>query len=299
MVSVIIVTYNCESVLLNCLESIFVNVKTVDFEVIIVDNNSIDNTVNLVRDNYPLVTIYALDQNWGFGKANNWGAIHAKGDYLFFLNPDTVLINNAIEKMLTYLDSHKKVGLCGAHLLTNELKENGSFSLSYPTVYSESCAVLCIPLKEYQRDISKSCKVAWVCGAAMLMSKAIFDENGRFDENFFMYYEEPDMSKRLEKNNLETHFVEDAMIIHLQGVSSSGRFSITSIENVNSQLRYLKKWNIGCFIIIFFLRMFKSILGQINAYIIGNEQKKKYWIKYYKTVRGVFTEKYIRTDTNV
>src|SRR5690348_12526562 len=122
-VSIIIVNYNTKDLLSNCIGSIYSNTKDVDFEIIIVDNASIDGSQELIKEKFPEVVLIESEVNLGFGKANNLGAEFAKGDYLFLLNSDTILQNNAV---FYFLDFYKKnnnlnIGCLGGMLVD----ENG------------------------------------------------------------------------------------------------------------------------------------------------------------------------------
>ena len=117
-VSVITVNYNTRDYLDNCLRSLFARTKGVSFEVIVIDNASSDDSVRMVKDSYPSVTVIESDRNLGFGAANNRAFDEAKGKYIFFLNPDTVLLNDAVSILATYLDTTPSVALCGGNLYT-------------------------------------------------------------------------------------------------------------------------------------------------------------------------------------
>lgn len=119
-VSVIIVNYNTSDLVKNCITSIMEKTKNVSFEIIVVDNNSKDGSVETIINEFPQVRVFPLKENVGFGKANNIGVQHAKGRYVFFLNSDTVLLNDAISILANYLDTHESVALCGGQLFDKE-----------------------------------------------------------------------------------------------------------------------------------------------------------------------------------
>src|SRR2546428_10230979 len=114
--SIIIVNYNTKDLLRSCLESITENTAFISYEVIVVDNASVDGSAKMIMDEFSWVRLVLPEKNLGFGKANNLGAKHAQGQYLFFLNPDTVLLSNAVEVLITALMSNKDVMICGGSL---------------------------------------------------------------------------------------------------------------------------------------------------------------------------------------
>ena len=194
-VSVIIVSYNVKFLLCQCLESIFNNSQGIDYEVIVVDNASSDGTVKELRKRFDSIRLIASDVNLGFGKANNEGAQVAKGKYLFFLNPDTLLLNNALLALYDFMECHPNAALCGGNLFTTDLKPNHSYNMSIPKFRSALEYVFNTSLsRESEADIfndtGKPKKVELIVGADMFIRKSVFDQIGRFDERYFMYFEE-------------------------------------------------------------------------------------------------------------
>ena len=120
MVSIIIVNYHTSHLLLHCVDAIEEQVKGVDYEIIVADNASSEEELVLLRDDKRF-TLLELDENVGFGNANNAAAQMAKGDYLLLLNPDTVLLNDAVTLLFRYMDAHPEVGICGGNLYDSDL----------------------------------------------------------------------------------------------------------------------------------------------------------------------------------
>ena len=125
-VSIIIVNYNTSNLLKDCLCSIIEKTQFIEYEIIVVDNNSGDDSVAMVEQQFTNVKLIKNNINLGFGKANNIGYTYAKGKYLFLLNTDTLLINNAIKILFDFMEDpkHSSVGSCGGNLYTNNLKTN-------------------------------------------------------------------------------------------------------------------------------------------------------------------------------
>lgn len=291
LVSVIIVNYNTRDYLERCLHSLFEHTKNVSFEVIVIDNASSDDSVQVIKYKYPKVTVIESDRNLGFGAANNHAFDEAKGKYIFFLNPDTVLMNNAISILAAYLEAHPQVALCGGNLFTAEGTPNGSYSLSVHSRLREFCIALNIRYagnKEHF-NIGESKKVGTICGADMMIKRTVFERVGRFNEKFFMYYEEPDLCSRIQKAGFEVHFVPEAKIIHFEGASTNLNTVFDKPSKffyISSQLFYARLHLKDSYPFLWLIHFSKSLLGFILYSLKKNERRKTYWQNYLLTVCG-------------
>ena len=219
-ISVIIVNYNTKLLLADCLATVFEKTKGVTFEVIVVDNASTDSSEEYIKERYPSVKWINSGENLGFGRANNLGVKYAKGKYLFLLNSDTLLLNNAIHIFFDYAESHQqeKIGTLGSWLLDKNEKPNNSFGF-FPCAKNEICYLLGkykLPTKE---DTTTEKEVDYIIGADLFIEKRIFDELDGFDKNIFMYYEETDLQYRLALRGLSRKIIPGPHIIHLEGGS--------------------------------------------------------------------------------
>ena len=134
-ISVIIVNYNTWHLVYDCISSIYEKTKGVSFEIVVVDNNSI-NKGQVVLERFPDVKVCLLPENIGFGKANNEGLKYTNGKYVFFLNSDTILLNNVLYELYEYMEKNSMIGLCGGNLYTSDLYPNMSYS-KYPSLLKE------------------------------------------------------------------------------------------------------------------------------------------------------------------
>ncbi len=219
-ISVIIVNYNTKQLLSNCLATVFEKTKDVVFEVIVVDNASIDGSEEYIKERYPNVKWINSGENLGFGKANNMGAKYAIGKYLFLLNSDTLLLNNAIRIFFDYAESHQQanIGALGSWLLDKNKNPNNSFGF-FPCAKNEINYLLGkyqLPTKE---DTKTEKEVDYIIGADLFIEKRLFDELEGFDKNIFMYYEETDLQCRMAKRGLSRKIIPGPRIIHLEGGS--------------------------------------------------------------------------------
>lgn len=230
-VSVIIVNYNTKSLLLNCLDSIIHHTDGIQYEIIVIDNNSSESINDTIKKEYPNIKLIESKENIGFGKANNLGAKSAKGKYLFLLNSDTVLLNNAIKFFYDFMHENENslnIGALGCWL--EDLYGNTTHSFgNFPTIKN---MILYILNRIYRRIISFFNKnnplkksddyksVDFILGADLFINRNLFYKLNGFDPEFFMYFEETDLQKRMNDLQLERLVIPLPRIIHLEGGST-------------------------------------------------------------------------------
>jgi GT2 family glycosyltransferase len=284
-VSVIMVNYNTIKYLVNAIDSVFEKTKDIVFEIIVVDNNSSDNSKCILQERYGNnVTYLALPENVGFGRANNAAAEIAKGKNLFLLNPDTILINNAIKILVDYLDSHEQVAVCGGNLFDEDYKPIHSFRRTLSPVFDEINKLFHgFPEKViYGKNrmfnhTKKPMEVKYITGADMMIRRSIFDMTNGFDKEFFMYYEESELAYRIHKLKYKIISIPDAHIIHLTGKSISSNLDRVKRVLTARRLFLFKTQNKMTAIIansIFFINVF---LHFIIFSIINNTEKVNLW----------------------
>ncbi len=251
-VSIIIVNFNTYNLVIDCIKSIKNNVQNILYEIIVVDNKSPNREIESL--NIDGVKLILNKYNGGFGYANNIGSKHAKGKYLFFLNSDTILLNNAILELYNFMEKTPAAGICGGNLYTLDLEPTISYEIFKPSVLNTLDNYLGGFFKKllYGNNItflnSNSPKkiYGYVSGADMFVVKNIFDEVGGFDEDFFMYYEEVELSYRINKCGYNTYIVPNSKIIHLEGGSQkSGNSLKNSWMNESKKLYYSKTNTLG------------------------------------------------------
>lgn len=232
-VSIIIVNYNTKDLLINCINSIYNNINNISFEIIVVDNASIDGSVEALNVMFPKIQIISSGSNLGFGKANNLGVKKALGEYVFLLNSDTILIDDAISKLYNFFVSNEetlKIGGLGCRLIDehdNTMNSGGGFprvKYDFKEYYFQILSrVFKLKFKgsdEYDFTLPFF-EINYVIGADLMMKREVFNKLGGFDDNFFMYYEEADLQYRLRKQlKLKCYIYTEAKIIHLEGGSS-------------------------------------------------------------------------------
>jgi len=224
-VSIIIVNYNTSSLLKSCIESIYAQVQNCSYEIIVVDNNSSDNSEEVIRTNFPRVHFIKSPENLGFGKANNLGVNHASGEYLLFLNSDTELINDAISILYEFIANCSDCGIVGGNLFSRDNLPQHSYACSLPTSRSElyrffsRTGEFFSSKNSWFNHSNAPLKVGYITGADLMISKELFNSLNGFDPDFFMYYEETELTKRLKDLGYSVWSVPQAKIMHLKGGS--------------------------------------------------------------------------------
>lgn len=265
-VSIIIVNYNTRDLLKDCLMSIYNNVKEMRFEIIVVDNNSSDKSVNMIENEFKDVILIKSPINGGFAYANNLAINKSSGKYIFLLNSDTIIIKDVIERMYDYMENNKWIGILGPELLNADLTHQTSIS-PFPTLFREFVHIyklkniLKVPLlkkffvkfggnigikdvEQYMmnfQEISSPEKVQVLVGAAMFIRKDVINDVGLLDEGYFMYYEEIDYCYQAFKAGWPCVYYPYGKIIHLIGQSSKKISEKTFYERYRSSIYYFKK----------------------------------------------------------
>jgi len=255
-VSVIIVTYNTEGYLDACITSICNLTQSCSFEIIVVDNASDHNPERELAEKYPKVRFFRNNTNRGFGAANNIGVSGSKGEYLFFLNPDTVLLNDCIGIFHRFMNSDSRTGravACGGNLVNTDgspapawgnlptlrlLFSDLGFRKLYRNYYDRRLATYgyC--------DFSEPHVVPYISGADLFIRKDIFLKVGGFNEHYFMYYEDADLCHRLKRGGYSIHLLPEAKILHHESRSTRNgkEFNYRKYELLEkSKYLYFKK----------------------------------------------------------
>jgi GT2 family glycosyltransferase len=230
--SVIIVSYNSIELLENCLFSVQKAMQTIDGEIIIVDNNSNDGSKESLPSKFPGVKFIFNNENLGFAKACNQGSKNSSGDHILFLNPDTVLPGTCLSECITFFKTHPDAGAVGVRMLDDKgkfLKESKrglpSPSASFYKLFgltavfpgSETIA------KYYQGHLpeNENNPVEVLSGAFMMIKRTVFEKVKGFDETFFMYGEDIDLSLRISQLGYKNYYLGKISITHLKGGSTT------------------------------------------------------------------------------
>ncbi len=298
-VSIIIVNYNTKDLTKNCIDSIFEKTSGISFEVILVDNDSKDGSVEFFSKDSRIQIIESGD-NLGFGRANNLGVEHSSGKYVFFLNSDTILLNNAIKMMYDFMERHEElnIGALGSILLDFNHDRTHSYG-DMPTIAQvlkqewgdhllKRFGKRMNRYDEGKIDPDAECfKVGYVTGADLFCSRNTIDKAGAFDPDFFMYWEETEMQYRWWKRlRLSSYILRGPEIVHLEGKSDKRRTKMSEIKKTRSEFLFFKK-TAGCF--PYYLFRMIMIFGRLHQFVfpmMTMNEKRELWRILWGTYNG-------------
>jgi O-antigen biosynthesis protein len=265
-ISIVIVNYNVQYFLEVCLHSVMRACEGIDAEVIVVDNHSVDGSIEMVKANFPSVQLIENKDNKGFSKANNQAVALAKGAYILFLNPDTVLPEDFFKKTINYLDAHPEVGALGPRLIDGKGNFAPDSKKSFPTlsvaifkttglnkIFSRSPRFN----KYYAVHIQEQeiAPVEVLSGCCMFLRSSLLPIIGQaFDEDYFMYCEDVDLSFRVQQAGFLNIYFPETSIIHYKG-ESTRKASLSYIRIFNEALstfvrKHYSKANATLFILL-------------------------------------------------
>lgn len=229
-VSIVIVSYNTRELTLECLRTIYAETRTTAFEVVVVDNASADASAEAVRAAFPKVKVHALAENYGFGRAVNYGAERGSGRYLLMLNPDTRLLDGALDRLLSLADARPAARIFGGVTLNEDGSINASSCWNRPSLWSVVCQAIGLtalfrglrwfsPQTVRVRGDVEEQRVDIVSGGFLLAERALWLELGGFDPAYFFYGEDFDLCLRAESFGASPVVFPSVRIIHHGGRS--------------------------------------------------------------------------------
>ena len=254
--SVIIVNYNVKELLEQCINSIITSGKNLKIEIIVVDNNSFDGSVEYLKAKFPdqpTLKFISNTTNVGFAKANNIGVKDSAGKYVLILNPDTVLQEDTLEKCISFYENGKDMGALTCKLLLPNGRLDLACRRSFPTPSVALYRMLGLSKlfpgsKTFGKynltylDEDKTYEVDAIVGAFMLIKRDIYDKVGGFDEDYFMYGEDLDLCYRIKKAGYKIFYFSDTSIIHYKGESTK-KSSISYVNNFYGAMQIFVKKN--------------------------------------------------------
>ena len=219
--SVVIVSYNVRSYLEQCLQSVQKALEGIEGEVFVVDNHSDDDSVVTIREQYPWVRLIENQENLGFSKANNQAIRQSQADYVLLLNPDTVVVEDTLRGVLTFMDEHPKAGGAGVMMCYEDGSKAPESRRALPTPWVAALKMLGFTKRYYMSHLpwDQPCRIEVVSGAFCLLRHEALKTVGLLDEDFFMYGEDIDLSFRLLKGGWENWYLPYS-IIHYKGRST-------------------------------------------------------------------------------
>lgn len=255
LLSIIIVNYNSRELLKNCLHSIQSTVEIQEVEIFVADNDSLDGSVEMVRDNFPEVEIIANDSNIGYSKAINQAIRPSLGKYILILNADTIVMPGAIQTLLSFMENNPDCGVAGPKLSYPDGKLQYScrtYQTVKTTLFRRTFLGRIFPKSKVLRDHlmldwdhCSEREVDWLQGSVLMLRRWAIDRTGPMDERYFLYFEDVDLCYRMKIAGWKVCYVPQAEVIHYYRRASYGKslFNRDLFVHLTSMLRYHDKWS--------------------------------------------------------
>jgi len=229
--SIVIVNYNTQTLLQSCLESVYAGANGTPLDIWVVDNNSRDGSVSMLHERFPVVRVVANPANVGFSRANNTVIAQTRSEYILLLNPDTLIIDDAIERMVRFMDERPHVGIAGCKVLNRDGTLQLACRRSIPTPGVAFCRLSGLSrvfpgnqrVARYNltyQNPDEPHEVDAVSGAFLMIRRKVVEDIGLLDERFFMYGEELDWCLRAKRAGWAVMYYPGAQIIHYKGEST-------------------------------------------------------------------------------
>ena len=304
-----IISYNTSDLLKGCLNSVYENIRGIKFEVIVIDNNSTDDSPGMLKKEFPQVTLIQNKGNVGFARANNQAFNRSKGRFFLLLNSDTEVLSHSIEEMVEFIDLHPEVGAVGCRLVFPDgtpqpyISKFLNLSSALWTVFLGFLNVktlvrspkwkkfiakyfgsivgrtINLYLSHYLEDGKTVQEVDRVSGACMLVRHETIKDVGLLDESFFMYAEDSDWCFRMRQKNWKIYVLPEVKVVHYVGQSSEEMFTRTSPERYKSTCYFFKKYygKKGLILLIILVTLVATIqLGLFfPRYLLSNKKEKE------------------------
>jgi len=270
--SIIFVNWNSTEYLIECVESICANTKCIEFEIIVVDNCSPNGDVGEVKRRFPDVLLIESSVNLGFSRANNLGFRASRGEFVVFLNPDTLLINPAFDLMLAQVRSYPSLGAVGCTLLNGDGSIQTSAIQTFPTIINQLLDI------DFVRNIFPGCPlwnikplfaggdrpsaVEVISGACLMLRREVFAQVQQFSEEYFMYSEDLDLCYKVAQAGYTNLYIPQAKMIHYGG-KSSAQNGVSRLQ-WRSRLIYTAKHHGSAYQMVYRLAMVSAALFRMG-----------------------------------
>jgi len=302
--SIIIVNYDVKDRLRECLHSICRNTRKVSFQITVIDNNSSDSSCEMIRREFSEVKLIENSENFGFAKGVNQGLKDSEGKYLLLLNPDTIVLPNALDKMVEFMEGNPQAGALGCRLL-NPAGNLQPSCRSFPNLrtaffeasglerlFSKNKVIGRYRMGYWKHDCVR--EVDQPMGSVLLLRRDVINQVGLMDERFHMYYEEVDLCYRIKKTGWKIYFTPDAEVIHYAGESARQNLGNVLIEQYRSMHKFYRK-HFGLFPEILVRAMnFCGLLLRISVgslSLVGRFLSKNRIERYWQYRRNVLKER--------
>ena len=219
LLSILIVNYNGENFLNNCINSIQENCQGIAFEILVVDNHSSDKSIDLIKKNFPEVKLIENNENLGFARGNNIGVSQSNGNYILLLNNDTILLDSLLPAIELFR-TDTSIGIVGIKMLDEQNRFVASFG-KFPRFYNFlKLSTLQIDIKDMEMK-KNPISLDWISGAFLLTTRAIWQQVNGLDASYFMYVEDVDFNKKVQLLGKKSIFLPSIRFIHFGGFNKT------------------------------------------------------------------------------
>jgi len=251
--SIIIVNYYLEDFLTDCLNSIFNTINSLQYEVILVDNGSHRQSIEEIKRQFPQLSLLSNEKNVGFARANNQAIKRAQGHFILLLNPDTIVIDKAIETMVSFLRDHPRAGAVGPKLLNPDRSIQYSCR-SFPNPWTflfnrYSLLTKLFPHNPFSRryllsdwDHGSLREVDWISGACLMTRREVLSQVGLLDEGYFVFNEDVDWCRRMRDLGWKVYYLPQAQVIHYINSSNKKTDNRLIIARHRGMIHYFHKY---------------------------------------------------------
>ena len=300
--SIIIVNWNVRVFLTECLKSIFSCPKGREFEVIVIDNASEDGSIKMITQQFPQVRLILNKSNKGFAKANNQGLREMGGEFALLLNPDTIVREEAIDKMVEFMKENDDVGILGPKIINPDGSSQAS-AFSYPTLIDDIILGFRSNLLFTGKFISHyhsrlyhlpnhPFRVDWVSGACLMIRKKTIEDIGLLDERFFLFAEDLDWCLRAKNGGWKVIYFPRACIVHYGGQSTKKNLQIKIWSFYFKRFYFAKKYrgrfSMGFLKFVSFFELLAKIFIVKMKRRMDHHEKKNRLLGYKKSIKLIF-----------
>ena len=270
--SIIIVNYKTPHLTLSCINSIYDTARNINFEIIVVDNNSQDGSEERITSRFPKVLWIKNPVNEGFGRANNIGIKAAKGEFVLFLNSDVTLITNSLAEAIKCIKNISSPGVLGIKLLN----ENGTVQ-EFTSTIANYQKVLDLNILYSFLNKNKVYSIEAVMGSFMLIPMKVIDECGAFDPDFFMYSEEIELCNRIKNNGYSINYLDNITAIHKNGGSTPNRKWAEKQSYLSNSLLFFKLKGFFGFSLYHLIILLNFATNFFLMWLKNKSFRDKYW----------------------
>lgn len=297
-ISTVIVSYNTRDLIKACLTSLLYETIDHSIEVIVVDNASTDGSCEMIRERFPSVCVLQTGDNLGFARAANLGIRASEGALVLLLNPDTVILDHAIDRLADFIHSSPSVGACCPMLLnTDGSYQRGTLPLpvllsplyEYSTLFERVPALARLLVPGWIDQPYQMHEVGYSSGACLLVKRACIQEVGLFDEDFFLYGEDVDWCRRTHERGWHIVYDPGSRVIHHEGGSQEPNLN-RRLREMEGEVRYLRKWHgrayaAGYRTLVWLLSLFRYVkLSAQRRQNSGDTARLSAYIAFYRTL---------------